>query len=494
MRGIVRIMFSTSFIKIIAVCSLLAAAESASAEGLPRIFLGSGVTQKVEVSVGKSVLIESPGAVKRLSIAAPEIADALILTPYQIYITGKAAGITNLTIWNGHGSAVSAVFNIDVVPDVTRLKEKIHELLPHEGDIRVSATSEYITLSGTVSNVANLSQVLTLAQAYAPLDKTGKPKVLNCLEAGGVQQVMLEVRVSEMSRSLIKKLGVNFNFISQSGQQFGASLLGNVASLPGSGTFPSTPLSASSNVNFLFQFLGAGSTWTFFIDALKDEGLLKVLAEPTLIALSGKSADFLAGGEYPIPVPQPSAGGSIITIQYKPYGVALKFIPTVLNSGRINMQIAPEVSELDFSNAVQLQGYLVPALTTRRVSTSIELADGQSFAIAGLLHDEVRQDIQKFPILGDLPVLGALFRSSAFQKNSSELVIIATAHLVKPLDMSKQTLPTDQYIEPDDYEFLLLGRQEGREKEKTSGPSSSPGSLWGLRSAGLEGNFGHILP
>jgi len=466
----------------------------AAENGPARISAEAGRKQKVEVAVGKSIIIESRHAVKRVSIASPEIADALVLTPYQIYVTGKAPGITNLTLWDGNQANFSAVFDIEVAPDIARLKEKLHEVLPQEEDIRVTATSDHITLAGTVSSTASLSQALALTQAYAPLDKEGKPKILNFLEAGGVHQVMLEVRVSEMSRSLIKRLGFNFNYITDSGRQFGLSLLDNLTRLPATGAFPGNPLNVSDNVNMLFRFLGGGATWTVFIDALKDQGLVKVLAEPSLITLSGRSADFLAGGEFPVPVPQASSGGSIVTIEYKPFGVALKFLPTVLNSGKISMQVAPEVSELDFTNAVTLQGFLVPGLSTRRVSTVVELADGQSFAVAGLLKDDVREIVRKFPLLGDIPILGALFRSSSFQKNDTELVIIVTAHLVKPVNMAKQTLPTDQFIEPDDFEFYLLGELEGREKEKPSLPGGRPSSWLINRGTGLEGEFGHMMP
>jgi pilus assembly protein CpaC len=239
----------------------------------------------------------------------------------------------------------------------------------------------------------------------------------------------------------------------------------------------------SDSINAIFRFLSSDTTWTVFIDALKEEGLLKVLAEPTLITLSGKTANFLAGGEFPIPVPQSSgSGGTTITIEYKPFGVGLNFTPTVLSNKKINMLVAPEVSDLDFSNALTTSGFVVPSITTRRVSTVIELADGQSFAIAGLLKDNVRQSVSKFPLLGDIPVLGALFRSTSFEKNESELIVIVTAHLVKPLDMAKQTLPTDAYVEPSDLEFYLLGSMEGRGK-----PNPVKGS-------GLEGQFGHILP
>jgi pilus assembly protein CpaC len=455
--------------------------------------------EKLTVTMGKSVVIDSGTPVRRVSLAAPDVADALVLSPRQVYITGKNPGVTTLTLWS-EPDRVSRIFDVEVQPDIARLKAKLHEILPGEKDIRVMTSNGGIALSGTVSSAGNLSQVEAIAQGFAPLDKDGKPRITNLLEVGGVHQVMLEVRVSEMSRSLGRRLGINFSVLSQSGNQFGLSLLDNLVRLPGSGAFPGDPLSVTDNINGIFRFLQDGATWTVFIDALKDQGLVKVLAEPSLITLSGRQASFLAGGEYPIPVPQASYGAAIITIQYKPFGVALNFTPTVLSSGKISMLVAPEVSDLDFTRAISLQGYIVPSLTTRRVSTTVELADGQSFAIAGLLKDEVREDVRKFPLLGDIPILGALFRSTSFQRNETELIIIVTPHLVKPVDMAKQPLPTDSFVVPNDFEWYLLGSLEGTEKtpnptpSSPSSPSSSipPSSL--SRRGGLEGNFGHIMP
>jgi pilus assembly protein CpaC len=440
--------------------------------------------------------------VKRLSIAAPDTADALVLSPTQIYITGKIPGSTNITLW-GEADRVTTTFNVEVTPDIPGLKMKLHEILPDETGIKVTATQDSITLSGTVSGPGYMTQALALVQSYAPRDKEGRPKVVNLLEITGVQQVMIEVRVSEMSRTLTKQLGFNFSTVSSSGKQFGVSTLNSLTSLPTAG-FPASvstsiangltttsitpnPLGVSNTVNGVFSFLGNGATWTTFIDALQDNGLLHVLAEPTLITLSGKTANFLAGGEFPVPVPQPGIT-AIVTIQYKPFGVGLNFTPTVLSDGRINMIIAPEVSELDFSQAVSLQGYIIPSITTRRVSTTVELADGQSFAIAGLLQEEIKEDVQKFPLLGAIPILGALFRSSSFTKSETELVIIVTPHLVKPLDLSKQTLPTDTFVEPDDFEFYLEGRLEGRDGGRASALPRT------LKKGGLEGDFGYILP
>ena len=587
------------------------------AQGPQSITLETASTQKLTLTVGKSVILGSSEPVKRVSLGTPEgipeIAVTMVLTPRQIYLTGKNPGVTNLTIW-GINERISTVLDLEVSPDISRLKEMIQKIMPEEKNIQATATHDNITLSGTVSNMNNLNQVLALAEPFFPkkvvnllkfedspdvskfkealfqvvpeekdlkitatgdnkiavsgtvsskanlskvlslsetyfpkrvvnlLQAEGSPsqvkeaihkilpdekdirvtptgdsitlsgtvsstsnlsqvlavaesyypkKVVNLLEVGGVHQVMLEVRVAEVSRTLLRRLGVNFAYISDSGINFGITLLNNMTRLPSAG-WPGNPLNVTDRINAIFRFTGAGATWTTFIDALKEEGLLKVMAEPTLITMSGKSANFLAGGEFPIPVPQPSGVGTTITIEYKPFGVGLNFTPTVLSSKKISMQVAPEVSDLDFSNAIQISGFLVPAITTRRVSTTVELPDGQSFAIAGLLRDNAREVVSKFPLLGDIPILGVLFRSTSFQKNETELIIIVTPHLVKPTNMAKQTLPTDQYIEPDDFEFYLLGALEGRKKEdRTPGPSSSPDARKGMK---LEGEFGHAIP
>jgi len=459
------------------------------------------IPQKLTLTVGKSIIVDSPRLVERVSLADPSVADALVLTPRQIYLTGKAAGLTNLTLWNGE-ERIYEVFDLEVVPDISRLKEKLHEMFPREDNIQVMATHDSLSLSGSVSSAACLSEVLAVAESYAPKGSDGKAKINNFLEVGGGQQVMLDVRIAEMSRSLGRKLGINFNAVGSSGKQFWISTLDNISAvkaLSATENFKEKALELSSSINAIFRLYADEVPWTFLIDALKEQGVVKILAEPTLITLSGKSANFLAGGEYPIPVPQ--EGG--ITIDYKKFGVGLQFTPVVLSSGKINMEVTPEASELDFSNSLTYAGFVVPSLSTRRVSTMIELADGQSFAIAGLLKNDARQIVRKFPLLGDIPILGTLFRSSSFQKNETELIVIVTPHLVKPLDLSRQTLPTDEYIEPDDFEFYLEGKLQGREKESDH-LSGLPRLNWPPRaegevvsagsSSGLDGNFGHIHP
>ncbi len=478
------------FLAAFCLCILLLPAQG-SAGGPERVKVEASSPQTLKLFVGRSLILESVEPVRRVSLVSPETADAMVLTPHQVYVTGRRPGVTNLTFWGGDNKVI-AVFDLEVSYDVSRLKEKIHEILPEERDIRVTATNDSVTLSGTVSSASNLSQVLSVAEAFVQKSDSKTSKLINLLEVAGIHQVMLEVRVSEMSRSLMKRLGVNITYLSSSGRTFGLTLLNSLSSLPSSGAFPKDPLTVSSNVDAIFRFLTNNATWTTFIDALKEEGLVKILAEPTLITLSGRTASFLAGGEFPIPVPQSSTGGgTTITVEYKPFGVALNFTPTVLSSGKINMQVAPEVSELDFSNSVTIQGFVIPSLNTRRVSTVIELADGQSFAVAGLLREDVREIVDKFPVLGDIPILGSLFRSTNFQKNETELVVTVTPHLVKPLDMTKQTLPTDQLVEPNDFEFYLLGSLEGRRAGNSPG-SAGPSSM--RKDGGMEGEFGHIVP
>ena len=432
-------------------------------------------TRNISMTSGKSIVIHSEANIQRVSIANPDIADFILLSPQEIYITGKEVGTTNLTLWQDN--RIAAIYDLVVGYDIAELKRRLHDTLPEEEELIVMATNKSITLSGKVTNAANLSQALSLASAYAP-----EGNIKNLVTVGGVHQVMLEVRVAEITRSLTKRLGINI-FMNK-GSKFAVSTLGGLAQLvtPDNAELITGDLgwSVSPAVNTFFRFDTGSATWTGLLDALKEDGLIKVLAEPNLITLSGQSANFLAGGEYPVPVPQ---GLGTVAIEYKPFGVGLVFTPTVLSKDKINIQVSPEVSDLDFSTAFEFEGYVIPGLRTRRASTTIELGDGQSFAIAGLLKENVRTISQKFPLLGDIPVLGALFQSKQFQREESELIIIVTPRLVKPLDLEKQSLPTDYYVEPNEMEFYLFGMVEGRSKSSASSMSGE-----------LDGEFGHSLP
>jgi pilus assembly protein CpaC len=447
--------------------------------------------QKLELTSGKSKVLDLPVAIKRASLANPEVADTVVLSPTQLYLTGKTTGITNLTLWNESGKMMG-MYDVVIAPDLSRLKEDLHKTLPEEKGILVTSSHDHIALSGTASSANNLSRALSIAEAYAP------KKVINSMQVGGVQQVMLEVRVAEMNRELIKRLGINFSAMGPN--EFGVSLLGGLTSLtgftnPGVGGGAATVTTAVTQaIQGVFGFHTGSLSWTGFIDALKEENLVKVLAKPTLVALNGQEAAFLAGGEFPIPVPQ---AFGLVTIQFKKFGVGLVFTPNIMNSKHISLNVAPEVSELDFTNALRTQGFTIPAITTRRATTTIELADGQSFAIGGLMRDNVRESVKKVPFLGEIPILGALFRSSSFQKDETELLIIVTPHLVKPLDMTAQTLPTDYYVEPNDFEFYFMGFPEkggfgGKVGQRS--PAAEVLSNRVTKLGAMEGQVGHIVP
>jgi pilus assembly protein CpaC len=452
--------------------------------------------QKLELIAGKSKVLDLPVAIKRASLANPEVADTVVLSPTQIYLTGKSTGVTNLTLWNESGKMMG-MYDVVIVPDLSRLKENLHKAFPDEKGILVTASHDHITLSGTASSSTNLSRAMGIAEAYAP------KKVINSLQVGGVQQVMLEVRVAEMNREMIRRLGINATAMTPQG--FGMTALNQLTSMLGGNSFSGVTGGLLSNtlnlsqqataaVNGAFQFQTGNITWSGFVDALHQEGVIKVLAKPTLMALNGQEAAFLAGGEFPIPVPQ---AFGLVTIQFKKFGVGLVFTPNIMDKRHISLTVAPEVSELDFQNALRTQGFVVPAITTRRATTTIELADGQSFAIGGLMRDNVKETINKYPGLGDIPILGALFRSTSFQKNETELLIIVTAHLVKPLDLNGQSLPTDYYEEPNDFEFYLMGYAEKGGYGGKAGRKSSAAEVLSnrvTRARPMEGQVGHIVP
>ena len=459
-------------------------------EGLTHQALQVSTPQVLRLTMGESKIVETPTMFKRASVANPEISEQIVLSQKQIYLTGKAIGTTTLTLWGKNGQ-VENVFTVHVSPDIDRLKEQIYLLLPDEADIQVMSSHDYITLAGSVSNSPALNKALALAEPYAP------KKVLNLMQVGGVQQVMMEVKIAEMQRGLLKQLGVNFSRRQLGHRDFSIGTLSNLSAVDReAGLFETL---TSSAANAILGFNVGNDAWTVVLNMLKEHGLSKSLAEPTLITESGQPAEFLVGGEFPVPIPQQF---SQVTVSYKEYGVGLKFTPTVLAEGQISIVVNPEVSELDFANGVQLNGFQIPSLITRRVKTVVELGDGQSFAIAGLLQENVRETVAKYPILGDIPILGALFRSVSFEKSETELIVIVTPHLVKPVNLVKQPLPTDYYLEPNDFEFMIMGYVQGvSSSEEVVRPSEAytigqptMAARVPYRKGGLEGTFGHLAP
>jgi pilus assembly protein CpaC len=320
------------------------------------------------------------------------------------------------------------------------------------------------------------------------------------LHVGGVQQVMLEVRVAEINRVLAERIGVNFNNVASGGRNFGVSQINNLApiaalsrtlnpQLVGTGT----NVSGTAGTNFIQTLAPAltamggwtalGATWTVFLDLLKQQNLGRVLAEPNLVTTSGQQASFLAGGQFPYPLTTGTGASATTSIQWKDFGVQLQFTPTVLNESKISVKVHPTVSELDFTLGVQSGGTAVPGLRVREMDTLVEVNDGQTFSIAGLLSDTSRNVVNKFPVLGDIPVLGALFRSTEYQKNRTELVALVTPHLVKPMAPGAARMPTDKWIEPTEVDVYLLGLDQGRQKP-ASGPAPAP-------AAPLPPKFGH---
>lgn len=431
----------------------------------------------LSLSVGRSIVVNSAQPVTRVSIANPETADFVLISPREIYVTGMAVGVTNMTLWGDE--KVVATYNLSVTHDVEQLRSNVRVVLPDEKDVQVLASGDSITLFGNVANTASIPRIVALAEACAP-----KEKVNNLLEVAGSHQVMLEVRVSEISRALGRELGLNL-YYTNDGTSFGVGMLDQLTKIvqADDGVIQSGPLgiALSDRINAMFRFNKGSATWTGFIDALSEDGIIKVLAEPNLIALSGQNASFLAGGEFPVPVPQ---GLGTAAIEWKTYGVLLNFTPVVLGNGKIHITVEPTVSEPDFTFQVVLEGSFIPSLKTRTVQTAVELSDGQSFAIAGLLSNESRSSVAKYPFLGDIPVLGQLFSSRAFQSKETELVVIVTPRLVKPVDQREQPLPlpTDSYKEPSDLEFFLWGKMEARESAKP------------VFTAELDGEFGHAVP
>jgi len=430
--------------------------------------------RQLPLTVGQSRILNYDAPVKNVAVANPAVADVLILSPKQIYLLGKQAGRTSLTLICEHGTIT--LFEISVTADVGLLKEKLHELFPDEKDLQMFTAGDGIVLKGSVSSAPVLTQVLAIAEPFA------KDKVINLLGVGGVQQVMLEVRIAEMSRDTARKLGINLAAIAGSGAKIGLSMIGGIMS----GAFDQgvTTLT-NSGANAVYKFTSGGNDWALFIDALKSNGLANILAEPNLTAISGQQATFKAGGEFPY---ETVDNNGISGVAWKDYGIELSFTPTVLSGGRIGLAVHPKASEL--GDSITVNGKLTPSIIKREVETVIELADGQSFAIAGLLQHNIREKIDKYPVLGDIPILGVLFRSSQFQKNETELLVIATPHLVRPLNAAEQPLPMDSYVEPNDFEFYLKGSLEA--KQVPSQPGTPPART--KAKGGLEGEFGHIVP
>jgi len=372
---------------------------------------------------------------------------------------------------------------VRVSPDLSEFKERLREILPGE-PIEVRTANDGLVLSGTVSSIVKLDRALDLAERYAP------DAVSNLMSVGGTQQVMLKVRFAEMSRSVSKDLSASLGFQTGGGGNFGANAFtntlqsaNNLAGALGNGATPGTVNSARER-NGVFSFgFGSGSLRALVVlEALEEKGLVRTLAEPNLTALSGQEASFLAGGEYPIPIEDDGS----VSISYRPFGVELTFTPTVLDGDVINLKLDTAVSSLDPTIVVQSGGFLVNAFSKRASSTTVEMRDGESFAIAGLLEDDFLDVAAQVPWLGDIPVLGALFRSANYERRQSELVVIITAHLVSPTRGDGLVVSTDRVRPPTERDLFLNGKvaREVRARRTTTGE---------VARQDFQGSYGYVL-
>ena len=423
---------------------------SVSAQSGLSVMRGS-VSSNITVATNRAIVVQSDQPFAEISVANPGIADIATLSESTIYVLGKAPGRTTLTLFGVDGNLIANV-DVRVVPDIAEFKERLAEILPGE-PIEVRTAGGGIVLSGTVSGARKVARAMELASRY------GGDQVTNLMMVGGSQQVMLKVRFAEMERSTSKSLGSSFG-ITNLFAPFTDSSSFNTGSLA----------NGSSTGSAAFKFGAGGLAVDVLIEALESKGMVRTLAEPNVVAISGQQASFMAGGEIPVP-------GTDGATEFKPYGIKLDFTPTVIDDNHISLRLTTEVSSLDKANSVNG----IFGIKTRSTTTTVEMRDGQSFAIAGLLQDDFGDSVDQVPWLGDVPILGALFRSSDFSRRQTELVIIITPHLVKPVSGGALSMPTDRMRIPTEEELFLLGTVEG-----TS-------SLGGSGSQGVQGSFGYVL-
>jgi pilus assembly protein CpaC len=392
--------------------------------------------QTLHLLVGRSLVISSPTRIKRISLADPNIAEAIVVSPTQVLVNGKTPGGVSLLLWDEADQ--SQAFEVSVDIDVLGLSQKIHEVFPTE-DVHIETSKDVIMLSGKISSTAVADKILEVV-------KNSSPKVTSLMQvplppANG--EILLEVKFAELDRSVLSQLGVNL-FSTGATNTVGTTTTGQFGSFGQQQIhdfFPSpgVPFSSQQTINdvlnlFLFRpdiHLGA------VIKALEQKNVLQILAEPNLLTENDKEASFLAGGEFPFPIVQPGQGFTAVTITFKEFGVRLNFKPTLTADGKIHLHVRPEVSSLDFSNALTISGFVIPALSTRRVETDMTLEDGQSFAIAGLVDDRVTKTLQKVPGLGDLPIFGKLFQSRGINSSKNELLVLVTPRIVQPVSADK---------------------------------------------------------
>ncbi len=442
--------------------------------------------EEIVLIVGRSVVIRTPWPTVRVAVTDPKIANVEALTPEQVLVQGLSVGTTDLILW-AEGEQQSRQQRVVVKMDLEAIRLRLEKLFP-TAQLQLTDAGEVLVLQGLLRSADDAEQLSRYLE-------TAKLTYVNMTSVAGVQQVELQVRVAEVSRAALRSLGMNWFATGNDGffgQRVGASGAGSLvpgmdigvpAETPATGDLPFQFLSDTSVTPGVSMFAGfPRANLEVFIQALAENQYLRILANPTLVALSGEQADFLAGGEFPIPVVQSGAASNAITIEYKEFGVRLSFRPVVLGDGAIRLRAMQEVSQLTDVGAVVVQGFQVPALVTRRAEATLELQSGQSFAMAGLLQRTDNAVVSRIPGLGDLPVLGPLFRSVRYRQEETELVILVTASLVEPLSLAQTPpLPGVTHTAPDDWELYLEGRIHGRQPAKLD-----PASTQWLKDMGLD--------
>lgn len=447
-RAVLRLVMATA---VAASLALGAGTGPAPAEAA-RFVTPSGPEMSLEVSQGRLIRLDRPAT--SVFIADPEIADVQVKSPQMVYVFGKKAGETSLYAVDDRETVLVSM-PIVVTHNLQRLRTSIDRILP-ASKVEIDSVDGSLVLTGTVANISEAEEVRRLAAAFVD----DESKLINRLGISGPTQINLRVKIAEVKRDVVKRFGINWDAIASIGDFAFGLATGRPTFL---GSFPGGNLATRGNDLDSNSFVGAVRTGDLdlnvIVDALEDEGLLTILAEPNLTAMSGETASFLAGGEFPIPVPQ---GNDTISIEFKKFGVSLAFTPTLLGDGRINLKVAPEVSQLTNTGSITINDFVIPALNTRRAETVVELGSGQSFAVAGLLQSSLDQDVSKVPGLGDVPILGALFRSDVFRRGETELVIIVTPYVVRPTSGTRMALPTDAVLPPNDAE-RIFGRKAYQE-------------------------------
>ena len=437
----------------------------------------------LKLETGKGALLRLDNTPSTVFIADPKIADLQVKSPRLLYLLGKKPGETTLFAVDG---ADRVVLNrrIRVQHNVTRLSESIREMVPGSR-ITVQAIDGMVVLGGQAASAADAENARQLAKSLVKSDKD----LVNQIQITEPNQINLRVRIAEVSRTVMKQFGINWDNAFRAGDFFWGLSVGSPALVPTDGVIPlfsqgKTFQTRNNGTNSLFgSFINDNVDINGVVDALEDEGLVTVLAEPNLTALSGEAATFLAGGEFPVLVPDDGS----VTVEFKQFGVQLAFTPTLVSRNRISLKVTPEVSQLSTAGQASFEGFTVPALTTRRAETTVELGSGQSFAIAGLIQNNITESLAKYPGLSDIPVLGALFNSNSFRREETELVIIVTPYVVQPIAPGRVASPTDGLIEPNDVDRIIHGRTFRTSLQRRRRNLNSRGAQ------GLEGPAGFVL-